>query len=160
MSTIVCRGLSFGYDGSEKNVFTNLDLLVDTARRSALVGRNGRGKTTLLRLLHGELTPDRGTIERAVATRRFPCTPSGPAISAFEAAKDAAGPFRRWEAEMDRLLDVGDEPLNFIDVVARELIEEAVSRDTPTLVFVEHDAAFIDRVSTSRVELVPRTGRS
>ena len=109
MSTIVCRGLSFGYDGSEKNVFTGLDLVIDTGRRSALVGRNGRGKTTLLRLIHGELTPDRGSIERAVGTRRFPCMPSSPASSAFEAAKDAAGPFRRWEAEMDRLLEIGDE---------------------------------------------------
>ena len=109
MSTIVCRELSFGYDGSERNVFTSLDLVIDTGRRSALVGRNGRGKTTLLRLVHGELTPDRGRIERAVVTRRFPCMPSSPAISAFEVAKDAAGPFRRWEAEIDRLLDVGDE---------------------------------------------------
>ena len=109
MSTIVCRGLSFGYDGSEKNVFTDLDLVIDTGRRSALVGRNGRGKTTLLRLLHGELTPHRGSVDRAVATRRFPCMPSSPANSAFEAAKDGAGPFRRWEAEMNRLLDIGDE---------------------------------------------------
>ena len=109
MSTIVCRGLSFGYDGSEKSVFTDLDLVIDTGRRSALVGRNGQGKTTLLRLLHGELTPHRGSVDRAVATRRFPCMPSSPADSAFEAAKDAAGPFRRWEAEMNRLLDIGDD---------------------------------------------------
>ena len=109
MSTIVCRGLSFGYDGSEQSVFTNLDLVIDTGWRSALVGRNGRGKTTLFRLIHGELAPDRGSIERAVDTRRFPSMPSDPAVSAFEAAKDAAGPFRRWEAEMSRLLDAGDD---------------------------------------------------
>ena len=109
MSTIVCRELSFGYDGSERNVFAGLNLVIDTGRRSALVGRNGRGKTTLLRLIHGELTPDRGSIERAVVTRRFPCMPSSPSVSAFEAAKDAAGPFRRWETEMGRLLDVGDD---------------------------------------------------
>ena len=50
---------------------------------------------------------------------------------------------------------IWDEPLNFIDVDARELVEQSVLRDTPTLVFVEHDAAFLDRVSTKRVELVP-----
>ena len=109
MSTIVCRELSFGYDGSERNVFTGLNLVIDTGRRSALVGRNGRGKTTLLRLIHGEFTPDRGSIERAVVTRRFPCMPSSPPVSAFEAARDAAGPFRRWETEMGRLLDMGDD---------------------------------------------------
>ena len=104
MSTIVCRGLSFGYDGPEQSVFTNLDLVIDTGWRSALVGRNGRGKTTLLRLIHGELAPDRGSIERAVVTRSFPTMPSDPAVSAFEAAKDAAGPFqyaerRSWREE-------------------------------------------------------------
>ena len=109
MSTIVCRGLSFGYDGPERNVFTHLDLVIDTGWRSALVGRNGRGKTTLLRLIHGELTPDRGCIERSAATRLFPCMPADPDIPAFDAARDAAGPFRRWEAEMKRLLDAGDE---------------------------------------------------
>ena len=30
MSTIVCRGLSFGCNGSERNVFTNLDRVIDT----------------------------------------------------------------------------------------------------------------------------------
>ena len=50
---------------------------------------------------------------------------------------------------------IWDEPLNFIDIGARERIEDAVLRDAPTLVFVEHDAAFVDRVATRRVELVP-----
>ena len=50
---------------------------------------------------------------------------------------------------------IRDEPLNFIDIGARERIEDAVLRDAPTLVFVEHDAAFVDRVATRRVELVP-----
>ncbi|MCY4467249.1 MAG: hypothetical protein OXC08_00895 [Thiotrichales bacterium] len=108
MSTIVCRGLSFGFDGSVRNVFTNLGLVIDTGWRSDLVGRDGHGKTILLRLIHDELTSDRGTVEHAVVTRRFPCIPSNPAISAFDAAKDATGPCRRWEVEMNRLLDAGD----------------------------------------------------
>ena len=49
-----------------------------------------------------------------------------------------------------------DEPLNFLDIDAREAIEDAVLRDTPTLVFVEHDAAFVDRVATQVVELQPQ----
>ena len=48
-----------------------------------------------------------------------------------------------------------DEPLNFIDIDARELIEDAVVTDAPTLVFVEHDASFVGRVATRRIELVP-----
>ena len=111
MATIVCRKVSFGYDGAARNIFNDLDLLIDTGWRTALTGRNGRGKTTLLRLIHGDLLPDRGGLERPVETRRFPISVMDPRITAFAAAKDAAGPFREWEREMSRLLDAGhDEP--------------------------------------------------
>ncbi|MYE10557.1 MAG: ABC-F family ATP-binding cassette domain-containing protein [Gammaproteobacteria bacterium] len=109
MANILCRKVSFGYDGTERNVFTDLDLVIDTGWRTALTGRNGRGKTTLLRLIQGELVPDRGSIERPVDVQGFPVSIADATISAFDAAKDAAGPFRRWEREMARLLDTGDE---------------------------------------------------
>lgn len=104
MANILCRKVSFGYDGTERNVFTDLDLVIDTGWRTALTGRNGRGKTTLLRLIQGEFAPDRGHIERPVGVQPFPVAVTDPAITAFDAAKDAAGPFRRWEREMARLL--------------------------------------------------------
>ncbi|MYE80632.1 MAG: ABC-F family ATP-binding cassette domain-containing protein, partial [Gammaproteobacteria bacterium] len=109
MANILCRKVSFGYDGTERNVFTDLDLVIDTGWRTALTGRNGRGKTTLLRLIQGELVPDRGSIERPVDVQGFPVSIADATISAFDAAKDAAGPFRRWEREMARLLDTDDD---------------------------------------------------
>jgi len=111
MANILCRKVSFGYDGTERNVFTDLDLVIDTGWRTALTGRNGRGKTTLLRLIQGELAPDRGSIERSIDVQRFPVTVTvtDPDLSTFDAAKDAAGPFRHWEREMARLLDAGDD---------------------------------------------------
>ena len=112
MPNILCRKVSFGYDGTERNIFTDLDLLIDTGWRTALTGRNGRGKTTLLRLVHGELAPDRGRIESPVATRRFPAEVADPTLCGFDVAKDAAGPYRRWEAEMAALLDGGDDDRN------------------------------------------------
>ncbi len=112
MPNILCRKVSFGYDGTERNIFTDLDLLIDTGWRSALAGRNGRGKTTLLRLIHGELAPDRGRIESPVATRRFPAEVADSTLCGFDVAKDAAGPYRRWEAEMAALLDGGDDDRN------------------------------------------------
>jgi lincosamide and streptogramin A transport system ATP-binding/permease protein len=60
---------------------------------------------------------------------------------------------RSFMAPADLLL--WDEPLNFLDIDTRERIEEAVLRDGPTLVFVEHDAAFVDRIATKSVELLP-----
>lgn len=46
-----------------------------------------------------------------------------------------------------------DEPLNFIDIDAREQIEDALLRDEPTVIFVEHDAAFVERVATQVIDL-------
>jgi ABC transport system ATP-binding/permease protein len=44
-------------------------LLVDSAERVAVIGRNGTGKSTLLQILSGELIPDAGTIWRAPTLR-------------------------------------------------------------------------------------------
>ena len=55
MSQIMIQDLGFTYEGDYTPVFEGLDLQLDTNWRLGLVGRNGRGKTTLLRLLEGEL---------------------------------------------------------------------------------------------------------
>ena len=55
MSKITIQDLYFTYDGDHAPVFEGLDLQLDTSWKLGLVGRNGRGKTTLLRLLAGEL---------------------------------------------------------------------------------------------------------
>lgn len=108
MPNLICRGLSFAHDGAEANLFTDLELVIDTGWRAALVGANGRGKTTLLRLLAGELAPDRGEVERPVDCLLFSSEAEG-ALTAFEAAKDVSGPFRRWERQIEALLADGDE---------------------------------------------------
>ena len=109
MSTIICRRLAFGYPGAEGDVFEDLDLAIDTGWRSALVGRNGRGKTTLLKLIHGELDAERGAIEASARTSYFPQQVANTQDRAYDVVKDAIAPFRRWEAEMDALLTAGDE---------------------------------------------------
>ena len=53
MSIIKIEDLTFAYPGSAENVFEGLNLTLDSSWRLGLVGRNGRGKTTLLRLLMG-----------------------------------------------------------------------------------------------------------
>jgi ATP-binding cassette subfamily F protein uup len=45
------------------------DLQVDPGERVAVIGRNGTGKSTLLRVLSGELVPDAGSIWRAPGLR-------------------------------------------------------------------------------------------
>ena len=47
-----------------------------------------------------------------------------------------------------------DEPLNYIDIITREQIEEAILKYMPTLVFVEHDDTFVKKIATKKVEVI------
>ncbi|MBH5320271.1 ABC-F type ribosomal protection protein [Paenibacillus sp. GSMTC-2017] len=51
-------------------------------------------------------------------------------------------------------LHIWDEPLNFVDVISRMQIEELLLEYAPTIVFVEHDREFHDRVATKTIELL------
>jgi len=55
------EGVSKGY-GAEP-LFQNLNLMVSVGERIAVIGPNGIGKSTLLKTLVGELTPDTGTVK-------------------------------------------------------------------------------------------------
>ncbi len=46
-----------------------------------------------------------------------------------------------------------DEPLNFIDVISRVQIEELILRYEPTMIFVEHDRVFQEKIATKTVWL-------
>jgi macrolide transport system ATP-binding/permease protein len=46
-------------------VLTGVDLTISAGDRLGVVGENGRGKTTLLQVLAGTLTPDAGSVRRA-----------------------------------------------------------------------------------------------
>lgn len=58
-------GISFSYSGQKKDyLYENLELSVDLDSRVALVGPNGVGKSTLLKLMVGDLEPTEGTIRK------------------------------------------------------------------------------------------------
>ena len=46
-----------------------------------------------------------------------------------------------------------DEPLNYIDLFSRMQIEQLILEYEPTLLFVEHDEAFTQKIATRIVEL-------
>lgn len=57
--------ISFSYDDNpENNLYENLNFGVDMDSRIALVGPNGVGKSTLLKIMTGELTPQSGRVSR------------------------------------------------------------------------------------------------
>jgi len=71
MSTIQVTNLTFAYEGSYDNIFEDATFTLDSDWKLGFTGRNGRGKTTFLRLLTGELD-DRNAISKSVACDYFP----------------------------------------------------------------------------------------
>ncbi|MDR0846880.1 MAG: ABC-F type ribosomal protection protein [Lactobacillales bacterium] len=55
MSKIEFRNLTFAYDGQVAPIFDRANLIIDSDWKLGLIGRNGRGKTTLLRILQGQV---------------------------------------------------------------------------------------------------------
>ena len=56
--------LSFGYSGLEEDdLFKNLSLKIGREDRIGIIGKNGKGKSTLLNVIAGELTPRTGDIK-------------------------------------------------------------------------------------------------
>ena len=50
-------------------------------------------------------------------------------------------------------LYIWDEPLNFIDVISRMQIEDLILSKKPTMLFVEHDFSFGEKIATKIIEL-------
>ena len=50
-------------------------------------------------------------------------------------------------------LHIWDEPMNYIDVISRMQIEQLLLQFRPTVLFVEHDKMFCEKIATQTVIL-------
>lgn len=71
MTMIKVNDLTFGYEGSQDNVFEHVSFLIDTDWKLGLIGRNGKGKTTFLKLLMNKYDY-KGSIRSTVLFQYFP----------------------------------------------------------------------------------------
>jgi len=204
------------------------DFRIDPGERIALLGRNGEGKSTLLRLVHGRIEPDRGEVVRpagvttALLDQQVPAGFAGNVFDVVAAglgergqlladyhhtshrfaaehtdtlkrrldelghALDAAGAWqvqREVEQGIERMgldpeAEVGslsagmkrrvllaralaskpdllllDEPTNHLDIESIRWLEEFLSREVDTLLFVTHDRVFLKRLATRIAEI-------
>ena len=104
MSMIHVKNLTFTYDGSYEPVFENASFQIDTGWRLGLIGRNGRGKTTLLRLLCGTY-PYQGTISASTPVSYFPYLIRRPEAPAIDAVSEMEPDYELWrlQCEMEKL---------------------------------------------------------
>jgi ATP-binding cassette subfamily F protein uup len=167
----------------DRPLFESLSLTVSTGDRLGIVGVNGTGKSTLLRVLAGTAEPESGVVRRGRGVRigfldQQPVLPAGSVRAAVGSG---------WEAEeilerlgMGGLVDADvatlsggqakrvalarvlvsevdllilDEPTNHLDIDAIAWLETRLARFRGGLVLVTHDRHVLDRVTTRMLEL-------
>ena len=173
---MVVTGLSKGF--GDRTLFSNLNLEVAGGERIALLGDNGTGKSTFLKILMGEEAPDQGSIylgpsirvgylpqiihfdhpeRNLVDTMLYAqnCT-TQEAFRGDDVFKpvSALSGGEQSRLRLCMLMDskinllVLDEPTNHLDIDSREWMEEAVAEYGGNLLFVSHDRYFIEKFAT------------
>ena len=89
-----------------KRILDGFSLQVDTGERVGLLGRNGAGKTTIFRIMTGQVHPDEGTVAIAPGKRlglisQIPVYPEGYTVR--DVLDTAFAPLHAMEREMEQL---------------------------------------------------------
>lgn len=110
MSKIELKNVSFGYDKQATLLFDNVNMIMDTTWKLGLIGRNGRGKTTLLKMLL-EKVPYAGKIQHQLTFVYFPQTIQDKSQLTYYVLSQLAD-FEQWELERElNLLDANPDIL-------------------------------------------------
>lgn len=104
MSQISVNDLTFSYDTVYDNIFEHVSFRIDTDWKLGFVGRNGRGKTTFLKLLLGKYNYQ-GSITASVEFDYFPFEVINPEQNTNQLMKEIIAPYQAWEQEMERCLE-------------------------------------------------------
>ena len=123
MAQINISDLSFQYDTHGEDIFKHVSVCIDTDWKLGLIGRNGRGKTTFLKLLMGTYEYS-GRITSPVKFEYFPIQVEDKNQTALEVIRQAIAPFNQWEQEMEVYLEQPDKM-----EVYGEVLEEFMAHD-------------------------------
>jgi len=109
MSLIQLQRLDFSVGGPL--LLEHVDLSIDANERVCIVGRNGEGKSTLMKLIAGELQPDDGEVRvqgGVIVARMAQEVPQATAGSVFDVVADGLGDLGHLLARYHHLLAEGD----------------------------------------------------
>lgn len=172
----------------DRPILQNISFSVNCGERVALIGKNGSGKSSIIKLLLGQDIPHSGevvikkqlkisyvsqdttflkgnlkdyaqkenldeslfkAILRKLDFSRIQFEKNIEEFSAGQKKKVLIASSLCQQAH----LYIWDEPLNYIDVLSRIQIENLLLEYQPTMIFVEHDATFVDKIATKRIYL-------
>ena len=172
-----------GVTMADRTLFAVLSVTVHTGDRLGVVGINGTGKSTLLRVLAGRFTPDAGAVRQGRGVRtgfldQSPQLPPGTVGDAVGTGWEAAAALDRLgmaefvdrdvaglsggqskRVALARVLAapsellVLDEPTNHLDLGGVAWLENWLADYPGGLVIVSHDRYLLDRVTTRMLEL-------
>ena len=153
MSLIKVSRLSFAYEGSYEQIFSDVSFALDTDWRLGFCGRNGRGKTTFLKLLLGDYEFS-GTITASVAFEYFPYPVANPGQSTLDVLTAVAPAASLWQIQKElALLSVTD------DVLARPFATLSNGEQTKALLaglFLRENSFLLIDEPTNHLDLAGR----
>ena len=183
---IIAKDLQIKY--GKNIIFNKLDFTICVGDRVALVGKNGSGKSSLLKLIIGEDIDYIGKINIANGMKisyisqntdnlkgnlKDYCNENEIDESIFKAMLNKLGVGKDdFNTDISKMSDgqkkkvliagsisksadlyIWDEPLNYIDVISREQIESMLLKYSPTIIFVEHDEMFVEKIANKIIEI-------
>ena len=141
-------------------VLDGVSLSVSKGLRAALTGRNGEGKSTLMKVIAGDLEPDGGEIVRAPGLKTVYVSQEVPADRPGDPAFNALSGGRRRRSILEAALMsrpdllLLDEPTNHLDMETIDWLEGMLRRQRDLAVLVvTHDRRFLKRVATKIFDL-------
>ncbi|KOF56273.1 MULTISPECIES: Lsa family ABC-F type ribosomal protection protein [Clostridium] len=178
--------VSIYYD--DKIVCEGLNFTIEQGERIAIQGKNGTGKSSILKLICGEDIPHSGIVKKnnqlSISYVSQDTSDLYGSLSEYaykqrideslfksilrkldfsreqfeKNMKDFSGGQKKKVLIAKSLCEqahlyIWDEPLNFIDVISRMQIEKLLIEYKPTILFVEHDRTFCEKVATKTIKL-------
>src|SRR5437867_8477427 len=142
MTQIAFAGV--GVDFGATKLFSDVSFTVAPGERWGILGRNGTGKTTLFRLLTGDLEPTRGSIARAPGLR----------VSLLEQHRDYGAARSVWEAaavELGCVLDLEQSLVQQASDLAHDSAARALAQYGEDLERFEREGGY---AVTARIDAV------